>query len=117
MNDVPAFDELRRGHVVLAPDPFNADDDATRPWVVINTREHPFDQQQYVVMGLTTRTWYDDRILLSSADYRHRHAPRDSSIVPHAVASVGPELMTDYVCRIRGDPLDRAVERLTEYLR
>lgn len=113
----PSFDELRRGHVVLAPDPFKEGDDATRPWVIVNDETHPFDGEQYVVMGLTTRTWYDERIPLGEADYRHRGAPRESSIVPHAVASLDPALMTDYVCRIRDDPLDRAVDVLVEYLR
>jgi len=67
-------------------------------------------------MGLTTRTWFDERIPLGEDDYRHRRVPRDSSIVPHAVASLTPALMTDYVCRVRDEPLDRAVETLTRYL-
>lgn len=112
----PPFDDLARGHVVLAPDPFKPDDDATRPWVVVNNEAHPFDKRQYVVMGLTTKTWYDERIPLHPNDYRHREAPEDSSIIPHAVASLRPSLMTDYVCRIRDEPLDRAVGTLTEYL-
>ena len=112
----PPFDDLERGHVVLAPDPFKPDDDATRPWVVVNNERHPFDKEQYVVMGLTTRTWYEERIPLEPDDYRHRSAPGDSAIVPHAVASLGPVLMTDYVCRIRDEPLDRAVETLVGYL-
>jgi mRNA-degrading endonuclease toxin of MazEF toxin-antitoxin module len=113
---VPPFDDLERGHVVLAPDPFKPDDDATRPWVVANNEEHPFDKQQYVVMGLTTQTWCEERIPLDENDYRHRKAPRDSSIVPHAVGSLKPALMTNYVCRVRDEPLDRAVEALTRYL-
>lgn len=113
----PPFDDLARGHVVLAPDPFKSADDATRPWVVINNETRPFDTQQYVVMGLKTRTWYDERIPLEPTDFRHRTAPRDSSIVPHAVASLAPMLMTDYVCRVRDDPLDRAVDALSGYLR
>lgn len=112
----PPFDDLERGHVVLAPDPFKTDDDATRPWVVVNDETHPFDKRQYVVVGLTTRTWYDERIPLDADDYRHRSAPRDSSIVPHAVASLRPSLMTDYVCRVHDEPLDRAVETFTGYL-
>lgn len=112
----PPFDDLKRGHVVLAPDPFKPDDDATRPWVVVNNDDHPFDKQQYVVMGLTTQTWYDERIPIEGDDYRHRNAPRGSSVVPHAVASLKPALMTDYVCRIRDEPLERAVEQLTEHL-
>jgi hypothetical protein len=112
----PAFDDLERGHVVLAPDPFKAADDTTRPWVVVNNESHPFDNQQYVVMGLTTQTWYDERIPLDEPDYEHRTAPRECSIVPHAVASIEPVLISDYVCRIRDAPLDRAVETLVGYL-
>jgi uncharacterized NAD(P)/FAD-binding protein YdhS len=67
-------------------------------------------------MGLTTRTWYDERVALSDADFVHRRAPRDSAIVPHAVASLQPRLMTDYVCRIADEPLDQAVELLNRYL-
>lgn len=116
-DDAPPFDDLERGHVVLAPDPFESDEDATRPWVVVNNERHPFDSHQYVVMGMTTRTWYDERIPLEPEDYGHRSAPRESSIVPHAVASLAPALMTDYVCRVRSAPIDRAVDRLLEYLR
>lgn len=116
MTEIPTFDDLKRGHVVLAPDPFQMDDDATRPWVVVNNEGHPFDKEQYVVIGMTTRTWYDERIPLDEDDYRHRSAPRDSALVPHAIASLGPALITDYVCRIRDDPLDEAVRTLTTYL-
>jgi hypothetical protein len=116
VSELPPFDDLERGHVVLAPDPFKSDDDATRPWVVVNNESHPFDKQQYVVMGLTTQTWYDERIPLDESDYRHRTAPQGSSIVPHAIASLKPILMTDYVCRIRSGPVDRAVGTLVDYL-
>ena len=116
MTDAPAFDDLERGHVVLAPDPFTGDEEATRPWVVANNERHPFDKQQYVVLGMTTRTWYDERIPLRPEDYVDGVAPRDSAIVPHAVTSLGPALLTDYVCRVRDDPVDRAVDALLEYL-
>ena len=112
----PPFDELERGHTILASDPFKPDSDMARPWVVVNNDRHPFDREQYVVMALTTQTWYDERIPLTDADYRDRKAPRNSSIVPHAVASLAPSLITDYVCRIRDEPLDTAVDTLFEYL-
>lgn len=117
MNDTPpAFDALRRGHVVLAPDPFQVDRDSTRPWTVVINERHPFDGEQYVVTAMTTRTWYDERIPLTPEDYRHRRVPESSSLVPHALASLQPRSVSEYVCRIRDDPLDRGVERLREYL-
>lgn len=116
MTGEPSFDDLERGHVVLAPDPFSSDGEATRPWVVANNERHPFDKQQYIVLAMTTRTWYDERVPLEPGDYRQGRAPRDSAIVPHAVASLGPTAVTDYVCRVRDGPIDRAIERLVEYL-
>lgn len=116
MSEIPPFDSLRRGDIVLAPDPFKGDEKSTRPWVVVNTQDHPFDGDQYVVMALTTRTWYDERIELEENDYLFRRAPERSSIVPHAVSSLQPNLITDFVCRVRGEPVDRAVDVLVEYL-
>ena len=114
--DPPAFDDLERGHVDLAPDSFGKDDDATRPWVVANRPTHPFHGQQYLVLTLTKRTWYDERVPLSDDDYVHRAAPEESAIVPHAPASLQPRLATDYVCRVQADPVDRVVELLYKYL-
>lgn len=113
---VPSFDSLERGHIVLAGDPFKAGDDATRPWVVVNNETHPFDGQQYIGMALTTKTWYDARVPIRADEYQHRTAPQESSIVPHAIASLQPNLMTDYICRIQSAPIDRAVDTLLDYL-
>ncbi|MCX2818824.1 type II toxin-antitoxin system PemK/MazF family toxin [Haladaptatus sp. F3-133] len=82
-----------------------------------NNEEHPFDGEQYVVMALTTRTWYDERVPLDEGDFVDGSAPRDSSIVPHAVASLQPRLMTEYICRVDGEAVDDAVDVLFEYLR
>lgn len=54
--------------MILAPDPFKPDDDTTRPRVIVNNEDHPFGKQQYVAMGLTIQTWYDERILLDEED-------------------------------------------------
>lgn len=116
MSETPHFDDLERGDVVLAPDPFRTADDATRPWVVANRPTHPFHGEQYVTFALTSRTWFDERVALTADDYVHRRAPADSSIVPHAPASIQPRLMADYVCRLRPEPVDQAVEMLFDYL-
>jgi len=112
----PDPDSRRRGDVVLAPDPFVDDADATRPWSVGNNEDHPFDGEQYVAMALTTRTWYDDRVPVGEADFWTGRTPVGSSLVPHALASLQPEAVTDYVCRLARDPVDEAVACLHSYL-
>jgi mRNA-degrading endonuclease toxin of MazEF toxin-antitoxin module len=109
-------DQLQRGDVVLAPDPFRDRPDSVRPWTVVNNDRHPFDGEQYLPMALTTKTWYEDRIPIRDDHFRSGQTPADSSIVPHAVASLQPSMVTDHVCRLWSNPLDRAVDRLPTYL-
>jgi mRNA-degrading endonuclease toxin of MazEF toxin-antitoxin module len=112
----PGPGSLQRGDVVLASDPFTEDDDAARPWAVVNNERHPFDGEQYVAMALTTRTWYDERIPLGDGDFLEGRTSEESSIVPHALASLGPTRITDYVCRLSARPIDDAVHQLHTYL-
>lgn len=109
-------ESLRRGDVVLAPDPFTDDGDAMRPWAVVNNESHPFDGKQYVAMALTTKTWYEDRVSLADEDYREGQAPVDSSLVPHALTSLRPTFVTEHVCRLARKPVDEAVACLHSYL-
>ena len=102
------------GDVIFGDDAFKQDGE--RPWLVVNNESHPFDGEQYVVMGLTTRTWYDDRVPLGEDDFVEGTAPRDSSVVPHAVTSLQPHLITEYVCRVSQEAVDNSVEVLVEYL-
>lgn len=110
-SDEPPLDELERGHVVVAGDTFT-ERDRRRPYVVASDESHPFHGEQYVGLGLTTRTWYDDRVSRDTGDFVTGEPPRDSSIVPHAVVSLDPDRMYGYVGRIRPAPSNRAVERL-----
>jgi hypothetical protein len=105
-----------RGDVVEAGDPFT-DANASRPFLIISTDEHPFQGEQYVAVTLTTRTWYDETIGLDGADFLLGGIPERSSIVPWGVASPGHDDITDWFGRIDGDVVDRAVDELIEYLR
>ena len=71
-----------RGDVVVATDPFKADSTTGRPFLVINHPETPFHGEQYIACALTTRTWHDERIPLSDADWVDGGAPESSSIMP-----------------------------------
>jgi hypothetical protein len=70
-----------RSDVVEAGDPFT-ETKLTRPFLVINTDAHPFDGEQYIAVTLTTRTWYEDAIPLTGADFAEGDVPAESSVVP-----------------------------------
>lgn len=114
-SETPSFDELKRGHVVVAVDSFT-DRDRRRPYVVVNDESHPFDGEQYVGLALTTRTWHDARVPLDHEDFVVGQPPRPSSIVPHGVVSLDPNGIHGFVGRVRRRPLDRAAEALVDIL-
>ncbi|WP_331234818.1 hypothetical protein [Natronorarus salvus] len=56
-----------RERIVGVDDPFE-EGDAGRPWVIVNIPEIPFHGEQYVVLALSTRTWYDERLPIADDD-------------------------------------------------
>lgn len=105
-----------RGDVVEASDPFN-EDTSSRPFLIVNTDDHPFHGEQYVAVTLTTRTWYDETIPLREDDFEEGGVPEESFIVPWGVVSPAHDDLTDWFGRITRDRVDDAVERLVGYLR
>lgn len=106
---------ISRGTIVYADDPFK-EGDTGRPWVVVNTSDVPFHGEQYVALTLSTKTWYDDRLPITDADLLDGGLPRDSSILPWAVASIDPEDIDRKLGRLKADVVDEAVWQLVRYL-
>lgn len=106
----------QRGDIVEVGDPFTAGD-ATRPFLVVNTDSHPFHEEQYIAVALTTRTWYDETMPLSETDFVDGGVPEDSSIVPWGVTSPATDDVTDWFGRVEQPVVDEAVKQLVGYLR
>jgi len=106
---------LDRGDVVAVNDPF--DDYEIRPFVVVNTDDHPFHSEQYVALTLTTRTWYDGTLSLSEEDFVEGGIPEDSFVVPWGVASPGDGDIGERFGRMKPETVDDAVDELVTYLR
>lgn len=105
-----------RGDVVVAADPFKDDDAAGRPFLVINHPETPFHGEQYIVVSLTTRTWYDERIQLTAEDWVDGGAPEASSVMPWSVTSVRSEWIEYRQGTLREDIVAQAVTQLVAYI-
>lgn len=106
---------FERGDVVAAADPF--DGEGSRPFLVVNTDDHPFHGEQYVAVTLTTRTWYEETIPLRDEDFVDGGVPEESFVVPWGIASPGDTDVTDQFGRIRQQVVDEVVSELTSYLR
>ena len=89
MNDrdrrVPAFDDLQRGHVVPASDPFRPEKDATRPWVgtqlLLRAVPRPLDPHSVCLYPASSSRKVRDGLVGDGLD----ETVIESSLLPHDV--------------------------------
>lgn len=104
-----------RGAVVWSDDPFKDDPDAGRPWLVLNTDAHPFAEEQYVAVALST-SGYDDAHPVGTDDWVEGGVPRQSYVLPWAVHSPQSEFVEHYQGRLTDEFVDSVVTELVSYV-
>lgn len=57
----------RRGDVVWGPDPFKSGENP-RPWLILNNDAHPFGDEEYMTVTLTT-TPHDEGVSIDESDW------------------------------------------------
>ena len=75
----------QRGDVVWGPDPFKSTENP-RPWLILNNDAHPFGEEEYMTVTLTT-TPHDATVPIESDDWVEGGMPRQSYASPWAIAS------------------------------
>ena len=79
-----------RDDVVHSSDPFKLGDDRLRPWLIVNNESHPFGNEQFVAVAVSTKQ-YSESIALSPDVWEIGGVPRDSFVSPWAVHSLRGE--------------------------
>lgn len=108
--------QYTRGDVVRSSDPFKLGTDRQRPWLIINTEEHPFADEQHIAVAVTTKR-YEDSIALEEAVWEVGGVPEESFVSPWAVHSPRIEDLVAWQGRVAVGLVDRVVDQLDEYLR
>lgn len=105
-----------RSDVVRSSDPFKLGDDRQRPWLIVNNDSHPFSDEQFVAVAVSTRE-YDDSIALSDDIWEVGGVPRESFVSPWAVHSPRIEDLVAWQGRVTDEFVDEVVDALGTYLR
>ncbi|WP_435065121.1 hypothetical protein [Halobaculum sp. EA56] len=108
--------EPERGDVVRSSDPFKLGDDRQRPWIIVSNDSHPFDDEQFVALAVSTKR-YEDSIPLAEDVWEVGGVPRESYVSPWAVHSPRTEDLVAWQGRVTEAFVDDAVERLQQYVR
>ncbi|MFC7202982.1 hypothetical protein ACFQJC_05620 [Haloferax namakaokahaiae] len=105
-----------RGDIVRSSDPFKFGDDRQRPWLIVNNDTHPFGDQQYIAVAISTKE-YGDSLSLTDDLWEVGSVPRESFVSPWAVHSPRKEDFVAWQGRVEDAFVDRVVEQVEGYLR
>ncbi|MFC6723703.1 hypothetical protein ACFQE1_04755 [Halobium palmae] len=108
--------QLERGDVARSSDPFKLGGDSQRPWLIVNNESHPFGDEQYVAVAISTKE-YDDSIPLQSDIWKTGGVPRESFVSPWAIHSPRIENLVTWQGRVTKEFVDHVVNTLETYLR
>lgn len=85
-----------RGDVVRSLDPFKLGDDAERYWLIINDEKHPFADEQYIAVAVTT-VHHEPGLAIPDGAWTDGKLPKQSYVSPWALHSPRVEDITDRV--------------------
>ncbi len=106
----------QRGDVVRSADPFKFGADSQRPWLIVNNESHPFADEQYVAVAISTKQ-YDDSIALTSDVWDAGGVPQESFVSPWAVHSPRIEDLVAWQGRVTEKFVDDVITEVVLYLR
>jgi mRNA-degrading endonuclease toxin of MazEF toxin-antitoxin module len=105
-----------QGDVVRSVDPFKLGDNSQRPWLIINNDSHPFSDEQFVAVAISTKE-YGDSIRLEPDVWAVGGVPRQSFVSPWAVHSPRIEDLVAWQGRVTDEFVGDVVTALETYLR
>lgn len=105
-----------RGDIIRSSDPFKLGEDRQRPWLIVNNDSHPFGEQQYIAVAVSTKE-YDDSLPLKSRVWEAGGVPEASFVSPWAVHSPRIEDIVAWQGRVTSDFVAEVLKSLKAYLR
>ena len=105
-----------RGDVVRSSDPFKSGEQRQRPWLIVNNSSHPFNDEQFLAVAISTKE-YEDSVPLRSDLWDVGGVPRKSYVSPWAVHSPRIEDIVAWQGRVTNELVGAVVHEIETYLR
>ena len=106
----------RRGDVVRSADPFKLGTDSQRPWLIVNNESHPFGDEQFIAVAISTKE-YQESVPLNPSVWERGGVPQESFVSPWAVHSPRVEDIVAWQGRVVNTFVESVVEQVFSYCR
>jgi hypothetical protein len=93
-------------------DPTEVDE---RPFLVVNKQNHPFDQEEFIAMLVTTKR-RSQALELRAEDFERGGMPQQSFLSPWVVGTIKKEFLTGFQGTIEASRVDDAVREVNRYI-
>lgn len=104
-----------RGDVVRSVDPFKLGDAAERYWLILSDETHPFADEQYIAVAITTSR-HDPELPIPETAWTNGELPRTSYVSPWALHSPRVEDITDRIGGLRSEFCQTVLKAARNYL-
>ena len=101
-----------RGHVVWHGGLFNG---SARPWLVISDDRHPFNGEEYIVVGLTTTT-RQEAIRVDTDKWAIGGLPKTSYASPWFLTTIKHADIDRGVGMLTNDTVNAIIDQIVEYV-
>lgn len=105
-----------RGDVVRSLDPFKLGDGAERYWLIISDEKHPFADEQYIAVAITT-SHHEPGLEIPDEAWTDDPLPSQSYVSPWALHSPRIEDITDRVGGVGSEFCEAVLRASRKYLR
>lgn len=108
--------QAERGDVVRSADPFKLGEDWQHPWLIVNNESHPFGDEQFLPVAVSTRE-YEESVAPLDGHWLTGGVPRASFVSPWAVHSPRAEDLIAWQGRVSDIFVDEGVDSIETHLR
>ena len=107
--------QSEQGDVVRSVDPFKLGENSQRPWLIVSNDSHPFGEEQFVAVAVSTKE-YEDSIALEPDVWSVGGVPQRSFVSPWAVHSPRIEDLVAWQGCVTDEFVSDVVTALETYL-
>lgn len=105
--------KVNQGDVIIGPDFIGGN--SRRPFVIISNEDHPFDQEECLVVLITT-TERDEAIPLPEEKFREGELPKESYASPWTITTLKNSVIQEKVGKLETNTVEEISENIGRYV-
>lgn len=105
--------KVKQGDVIIGPDFIGGN--SRRPFVVVSNEEHPFNDEECLVVLITT-TEREEAVPLPEEKFEEGKLPKESYASPWTITTLKTNVIQERVGKLETRTMEEITKQVTEYI-